>query len=90
MVNPLDRSEVDPLEDVPVVGGMQMIPITRLDSTGGEDMFLLDLFVGEHVVTAQRFRFAIGRKSRDTFMQVMGALEWGSDIPELTPGGPTE
>ena len=63
VMNPLDRSAVDPLEDVPVVGGMQMIPITRLDSTGGEDMFLLDLFVGEHVVTAQRFRFAIRRKS---------------------------
>lgn len=77
MNNPIDSKE-----HVPIVGGVIMIPITHIGDDGAEDMFLCDFYVGNHVVTARRHRFALRRSAIEKLVKYMNSLEWSSDIPQ--------
>jgi len=77
----------DPSEKVPIVGGVTAVPITRIASDGVEDMFLLDFYVGAHVITGTRTRHAIRRTAIPTLIELLNSLEWGSDVTQWNPNG---
>ena len=83
MPNPADP--FDPTEKVPIIGGVTAIPVTRVTPDGAVDMFILDFYVGAHVISATRQRQAIRRTAIPTLIGLLNSLEWGSDITEWDP-----
>lgn len=73
-------------DKVPIVGGIQITPINRISSGQSEDMFVIHLYVGQHIATARKIDFAFRRKAIPTLMEALSQIEWGSDIPEVTDG----